>query len=216
MPSFDDALERLIVDPAFAAALAADPDRTLAGYTLSPDESALLRSQVSAGPGAGVQSAVEARTNQSSVFGLFNLDGFGDAPSSVGGFGAAPTGSGGFGDAARGFSLSGQSAEIGAGSGAGSGIGSGFGDAPPVPTGYETRVDADGDGTWDVHSVRGRAGGGVEILVDRDGDGRADFVGHDVDADGIVDFADYDVDRDGAFDERLTDPDGDGWLNTRR
>ncbi|MFI5842802.1 Os1348 family NHLP clan protein [Catenuloplanes sp. NPDC051500] len=198
MPNFDDALERLITDPSFAAALTADPGRALAGYTLSPDEAELLRSQVASGPGDGVQSAVEARTNQSSMFGLFHLDGFGAAPSSVGGFGDAPAG----------FSLSGHTTEVGSGSG--------FGDAPPVPSGYETRVDADGDGTWDAHSVRGRVGGGVEILVDRDGDGRADFIGHDVDSDGIVDYADYDVDRDGTVDERLTDPDGDGWLNSHR
>lgn len=208
MPNFDDALERLITDPAFAAALAADPDRALAGYTLSPDEAVLLRSQVASGPGDGVQSRVEARTSQSSLFGLFQMDGFGDAPSAVGGFGAAPTGG-----APTGFSLTGHGVE--AGFGAAPPAEQGLGGGPGVPDGYRTRVDADGDGTWDVHRVQGRADGGVEILVDRDGDGRADFIGHDVDADGIVEHADYDVDRDGTLDERLTDTDGDGWLNRR-
>ncbi|WP_157241077.1 hypothetical protein [Catenuloplanes japonicus] len=258
MRSFDDALERLITDPAFAAALAADPDRALSGYALSPDEAALLRSQVASGPGDGVQSAVEARTNQSSVFGLFNLDGFGTAPPSSDGFGAAPPHSVTGGAAPTGYSITGGTAPHSVTGGAaptgyslaGGAASSGFGEAPPaaqgfggelqgfggdlpaaqgpgglpaaqgagdlpVPEGYQTRVDADGDGTWDAHTVRGRPGGGVEILVDRDGDGRADFIGHDVDADGIVDFADYDVDRDGTVDERLTDTDGDGWLDRR-
>jgi hypothetical protein len=83
----------------------------------------------------------------------------------------------------------------------------------PVPDGYATRVDADGDGDWDRHLLLGRAGGGVDILVDVDSDGRADFIGHDTDADGLVDSAEYDRDRDGFFERRSYDDDGDGWLD---
>ena len=36
MSDFERVLERLLVDPAFKAALAADPDRALAGYALAP------------------------------------------------------------------------------------------------------------------------------------------------------------------------------------
>ena len=60
---------------------------------------------------------------------------------------------------------------------------------------------------------RGRADGGVDILVDLDGDGKTDFVGHDVDADRTVDSADYDKNHDGFFEKRMYDDDGDGWLD---
>jgi len=94
----------------------------------------------------------------------------------------------------------------------------GFGPAPQqlepaVPEDYRTRVDVDGDGEWDRHMVRGRADGGVDILVDRDGDGRVDFVGRDDDADGLVDSAAYDTDGDGFFEQTHYDDDGDGWLD---
>ena len=46
MSDFDAALERLLTDPSFAAQLAADPDRALAGYRLDAGESEVLRSQV--------------------------------------------------------------------------------------------------------------------------------------------------------------------------
>ncbi|MDR7280998.1 Os1348 family NHLP clan protein [Catenuloplanes atrovinosus] len=236
MPGFDDALERLITDPAFAAALAADPDRALAGYTLSPDETALLRSQISTGTGDGGHRAVEARTSQSSVFGLFgeafsaaadlgpggtasfgdaSSHGFGAAPAHAAGLGSAPRGSEGFGPAADTGLGPASSASL-HGTGPGATPAAGFGAAPtPVADGYRTRVDADGDGTWDPHSVRSRPGGGVEILVDRDGDGRTDFTGHDTDTDGLIDHADYDTDHDGTPDHHLTDTNNDGWLDTR-
>ncbi|HWG98484.1 MAG TPA: hypothetical protein VNV66_03975, partial [Pilimelia sp.] len=82
---------------------------------------------------------------------------------------------------------------------------------PPPPEGYQTRVDVDGDGRWDAHVLRGRADGGVDILVDSDRDGRVDFVGHDRDADGLVDSAAYDRDGDGHVEQRTYDDDGDGW-----
>jgi hypothetical protein len=83
----------------------------------------------------------------------------------------------------------------------------------PAPEGYRNKVDADGDGTWDRATYRGRADGGVDILVDLNADGHADFVGHDVDRDHVVDSADYDKDHDGVFEKRMYDDDGDGWLD---
>jgi hypothetical protein len=74
-------------------------------------------------------------------------------------------------------------------------------------------VDADGDGRGDAHQAVERGDGGVDILVDQDGDGAVDFVGHDYDRDGLVDDADYDTDRDGYLDTRMQDVDGDGWLD---
>jgi hypothetical protein len=65
---FDHALERLIGDPEFRAALAADPERALAGYTLSPDERELLGAQVDGGTGGERQ--VEQRTSKAGLFGL--------------------------------------------------------------------------------------------------------------------------------------------------
>ncbi|WP_412752750.1 hypothetical protein [Krasilnikovia sp. M28-CT-15] len=81
------------------------------------------------------------------------------------------------------------------------------------PKGYHNRVDADGDGTWDKATYRGRADGGADILVDLNHDGRTDFVGHDVDADRTVDYADYDKNHDGVFEKRMYDDNGDGWLD---
>lgn len=52
MSDFDAVLERLLTDPAFAAALAADPAAALAGYRLDSDEVRLLHTQVGADPGA--------------------------------------------------------------------------------------------------------------------------------------------------------------------
>ncbi|MFY1668369.1 hypothetical protein ACN27G_00155 [Plantactinospora sp. WMMB334] len=321
MGDFDDVLERLVTDPAFAAALAADPVVALAGYRLDADELAVL--QLQTGGDTGAQHAVETRANQSSAFGMFAplaglagalpgvaeiaTTGLGPSPSGgssaaaygvVQGFGAAgepgaavpplveapgcaaPVGPGssapvgglaGLGDeigreigsatdaalaqpagglagaladpdndlaaalagAEFGFGAApgpgtapqsgfGPAAEVGFGSAAETGFGAAgaddppppTGDAvPPVPDGYRTRVDVDGDGTWDRHTLAGRADGGVDILVDLDRDGRTDFVGHDLDADGLVDISEYDKDHDGFFEKRMYDDDGDGWMD---
>jgi hypothetical protein len=82
-----------------------------------------------------------------------------------------------------------------------------------VPEGYHAGLDLDGDGRDDEHILRGRADGGVDILVDRDGDGQVDIIGHDDDADGHVESADYDKDGDGHFERTRYDDDGDGWLD---
>ncbi|MGA5302012.1 hypothetical protein ACPCHT_18935 [Nucisporomicrobium flavum] len=217
MGDFDAVLERLCTDPAFQACLARDPDSALAGYRLAPDEVALLRQQVAGD--AGAQAAtVEQRVTKSSTFGIFgSLGGLADAPVGSPADGAAGIGPAygarqGFGDA---------HAARGAGAGLGSAASrlgdaprTGFGDAHlPAPEGYHNRVDADGDGTLDRATYRGHRGGGAEIVVDLDRDGRADFVGVDKDLDNRVDYADYDKDHDGVFEKRMYDDDGDGWLD---
>lgn len=68
MTDFDEVLERLLVDPAFKVALAADPAAALAGYRLSADELELLGSQLSIGDGD--DRTVETRSSKSSIFGL--------------------------------------------------------------------------------------------------------------------------------------------------
>jgi hypothetical protein len=294
MSDFDAALERLLTDPSFAAALAEDPDGALAGYRLDEAESDLLRSQVATDTSAAA-STVEARTTKSSTFGLLSsFADWGGAPG--GGTTAGPGFTGGAGATAGTAAGPGITGGAGAtagtaavraadalgdpgpaqglgpapgawGTGGMAGAHSGLGDAPDGPAGlpgpartglgdapdgrpgppglartvlgdapraglgaadrhgtaeprdiapppdYRNRVDADGDGTWDEATYRGRADGGVDILVDLDGDGRADFVGHDVDKDRVVDSADFDKNRDGVFEKRMYDDDGDGWLD---
>lgn len=218
MSDFDTVLERLVSDPAFAAALAADPVRTLAGYRLTADEVALLHTQV--GGDTGGQHRVEVRATQSSLFGMLgsigDLDGLGEqlgGPDSGGQGGGAPagvvTGFGQVGSVQEGFGTTGPVEGFGAVGAPGHAV---PGQALP-PDGYRTRVDVDGDGRWDEHVVRGRTDGGVDILVDTDGDGRVDFVGRDADADGLIESASYDTDRDGVFDKRMYDDNGDGWLD---
>ena len=226
MSDFDDVLERLLTEPAFAAALADDPDLALAGYRLDPGEVQLLRSQVVGDTAADV-AKVETRTNKSSTFGLLApfaalgglVDQFGQHLAEPGGgsggagareaFGDMPAVRQGLGDAPP---------RQGWGSAPHEGFGEpGRGHAEPPelapPPGYHNRVDADGDGHWDRATYRGRRDGGADILVDLDGDGRTDFVGHDVDLDNKVDYADYDTDSDGVFDKRMYDDDNDGWLD---
>jgi hypothetical protein len=164
--------------------------------------------------------AVPSARGFASVQGLGSAPLAGAAPGAVAGFGAPLTGAApgavtGFGEAS-GLYRSGAYT-----SGLGDAPRSGFGSHPVAaqpqeiapPEGYHNRVDADGDGTWDRGTLRGRADGGVDILVDLDGDGKTDFIGHDVDADRTVDSADYDRNHDGFFEKRMYDDDGDGWLD---
>jgi hypothetical protein len=293
MSDFDAALERLVSDPQFRDALAADPARALAGYRLSEDEWDLLRSQIDTGTGG--EREVEQRTSKASLFGLLNplggtgigsgvgdaLQGGGgsgagsiggsmggytppaplyggagpDAGASFGGadaagasFGTEPPSGEGFGSAFSrsafgepvGGGASGADAGGEAGAGgepdrgyqprhgsAGDGIGATLGDfaggsgeargtlygSPPED--YHTRVDANGDGRWDQFTAVDRGDRGVDLVVDRDGDGRAEFVGHDFDRDGLIDEASTDTDGDGRLDARWVDDNGDGWLDRR-
>ncbi|WP_127497728.1 hypothetical protein [Actinoplanes solisilvae] len=124
--------------------------------------------------------------------------GFGDRPD-LDGLPEAGLGGAGLGEAGLGASAAGVATELAA-------------ELAP-PKGYDNEVDADGDGTHDEATYRGRADGGVDILVDVNEDGRVDFVGTDTDLDNRVDYADYDKDRDGVFEKRLIDDDGDGFLD---
>jgi hypothetical protein len=211
MSDFDDVLERLLTDPAFQSALREDPQAALAGYQLAPDEWQLLQVQLDAD--SGEDRTVETRVSKSGVFGLVgpvvSALGFVEPPAGHAGTAVVPpqpesaTEPGNFGVAHV---------------GARSGVGHVDPDDPtlaPSAVDYHTRVDADGDGRWDQFRAVERTDGGVDILVDRDGDGRVDFVGHDYDRDGLVDDADYDTDFDGVMDTRMSDVDGDGWMDTR-
>jgi hypothetical protein len=163
-------------------------------------------------------------------------EGFGSAPDAWGagggdmsarsGLGSAPelSARSGFGSApglTEGSDLDGLPAVAGLGDAPRSGLGEagqgqgGLGEPEHLapPKGYHNRVDADGDGSLDKATYRGREGGGAEIRVDLDGDGNADFVGVDQDLDNRVDFADYDKDHDGDFEKRMFDDDGDGFLD---
>jgi hypothetical protein len=80
---------------------------------------------------------------------------------------------------------------------------------------YQTRVDANGDGRWDQFSTIDRGGQGVDLAVDRNHDGRIDWVGHDLDRDGLIDEASVDHDNDGTLETRWVDGNGDGWLDSR-
>jgi hypothetical protein len=225
MSDFDDVLERLLTEPAFAAALADDPDLALAGYRLDAGEVELLRSQVVGDTAADV-AKVETRTNKSSTFGL--LAPFAALGGLVDQFGqhlAEPGGSGGAGGREAFGDMPAVRQGLGDApprQGLGSAPHQGFGEpsrahAEPAelapPPGYHNRVDADGDGHWDRATYRGGRDGGADILVDLDSDGHADFVGHDTDLDNKVDYADYDTDSDGVFDKRMYDDDNDGWLD---
>ncbi|MFF5226294.1 hypothetical protein [Dactylosporangium sp. NPDC000521] len=124
-------------------------------------------------------------------------------------------------DAIAGAHQPGHGSEAGHGAGVAGGIAGVLHDGAPngagqAPTdGYHTRVDWDGDGKWDQHTYVNRADGGVDIVVDTDGDGRAEFVGHDTDRDGLINSSEIDTNHDGVMDQRYEDLNGDGWLDRR-
>jgi hypothetical protein len=210
MSDFDAVLERLVTDPEFARALAADPAAALAGYRLDADEVALLRSQVSTGDSG--ERRVEERTSKASMMGLLgSLGGIGVGHGNpVGrvvphGHFAADAPRSGFGpvdDAPNPYDTP-PPAEV----------------AHPVDqpaTDYHARVDADGNGRWDQYTAVRHADGSVDVSEDRNGDGRVDFIGHDANGDGILESADYDENFDGNLETHMTDKNGDGWMDTRR
>jgi hypothetical protein len=228
MSDFDTVLERLVTDPSFAGALAADPAAALAGYRLSTDEVELLRSQVSAGDGG--DRTVETRTSKASLMGLLGpLTGLGGHGQTVvgRGFGAHPHEQ--FAPNVReGLAPVDNSAPnpydenpYNQGSAAEAPNQSSAAEAP-VPVGdqpatdYHARVDADGDGHWDKYVAVRHADGSVDVYEDRNGDGRIDFVGHDANGDGVLESADYDENFDGVMDTHLADTNGDGWMDTRQ
>jgi hypothetical protein len=241
MSDFDTVLERLLGDAGFQAALARDPAAALRGYNLTEDEREVLRSQLVTD--AGGHGAVETRTSKSGLVGLFapiagavgmaaaSYSGNSSIGSALpdGGSGggteslglAAPVAHGaesiGSADGTGGESLG--SARGSVGDGFGSAIGSAtdgsatIGGATPPGTAYHTSVDVNGDGHWDGYVATPRAGGGYDVVVDMDHDGRADFIGHDVNGDGLIDSAEYDTNLDGRMDTRMYDDNGDGWLD---
>jgi hypothetical protein len=225
MSDFDDVLERLLTDPPFAAALAADPDVALAGYTLDAGETELLRSQVVGDTAADV-AKVETRTSKSSTFGLLApfaamggvVDSFGHSladPAHTSGFGAA-AGHSGFGDvpghsglgAAPGHSGFGDApTPWGAGGGAPAAH-SALGDAPQVHQGlggaapHEGLGDAPHQGLGEHHASHAEP---EEVALPKGYHPRVD-----VDGDGHVDHAVYRPDPDGHGADILVDKNQDG------
>jgi hypothetical protein len=172
------------------------------------------RAAVEHSPTEGFGSAPEAWGTGGGDFSA--RTGFGSAPGAWGtgggdfsartGFGAAPEPAGGHDPGV-------PPATSGLGDAPNTGLGN-RGDAYLAPPkGYHNQVDADGDGHMDRATYRGRVGGGAEIRVDLNHDGRADFIGVDEDLDNRVDFADYDKNHDGVFEKRMFDDDGDGYLD---
>jgi hypothetical protein len=244
MSDFDAVLERLLSDPSFAAALAADPDGALSGYRLDAGEADLLRSQLSSDAGGG-PATVETRTNKSSTFGLF---------SAVADLGHSLTADGPWAGAGAGAGAATQHAAqaMGAGTGAGTAaqhageaIGGGGGGGadqqwlPPAHSGFGAAPEAtSGFGaarTTGLESA-GRAFGAAEHIlppqgyhphIDADGDGHWDeatFVGTrsggveifvDVNHDGHPDFVGHDTNRDGLVDYADYDKNDDGVFEKR-
>jgi hypothetical protein len=219
---FDALLERLVSDPAFQAALAADPASALARYDLDPDERELLSSRVVGD--SGVDRTVEIRTSKSGIAGMLGpvAAAFGLSGSAHDAFGSA-SGHQAFGKDTGHEAFGASSGHAAFGSATGQ-TGEAFGAAPVeqhpenafagrvVATDYHTHVDVDGDGKWDHYTAYERGDGGVDIVV-TDNHGRVEFVGHDYNRDGLVDDADFDTDGDGVLDTRMYDDNGDGWMD---
>jgi hypothetical protein len=144
-------------------------------------------------------------------------EGFGSGPKGSESFGLASddTGTGSGSSPTEAFGPAAASSSMGA---APEGApGASMGSAPPeVAADYRTHVDVDGDGTWDRNRAYERADGGVDIHVDLNRDGVADFVGHDYNRDGLVDDAEFDDDLDGTMDRRMYDDTGDGWMDREK
>jgi len=238
MSDFDEVLERLVSDPGFRAALSADPQAALRDYRLDGEELALLSAQLELGDGG--DRAVEERVSKSGLFGMVGPvisalgfvtpDGGAGEPvhrsprSDPGPFAPAQPpveGVGIFGSAPHDVAGVVQATFE---QGGGAGVLEVADPSQPDPSrpaagapaaGYHTRVDADGDGRWDPHRAVERGDGGVDILVDRDGDGVVDWIGHDLDRDGLIESASVDTDHDGLLDTRFVDDTGDGWLDRR-
>jgi hypothetical protein len=169
-------------------------------------------SEFGSAAGVGVAHAVGSLGDPGATQGL------GDAPGAWGSGGGTAGARTGLGDA-PGRDLDGLPAVARLGDAPRTGVGepAQHGTAEPEhlapPKGYRNKVDADGDGDWDKATYRGREDGGVDILVDLNKDGEADFIGHDLDKDWTVDSAHYDKDHDGVFEKRMYDDNGDGWLD---
>jgi hypothetical protein len=238
MSDFDVVLERLLSEPAFAAALATDPGAALSGYQLGPDEVELLRSQVSTDAGGGL-TAVETRTNKSSTFGLFSavLDvghSLSAGDGALGPVAAAGSGAGGaaqhvvgatqgFGDAPGGAGAGHEgwvpTARSGFGAAPDQDASTGFGSAPTSP--LENVGQAFGQAE---HIMPPQ---GYHPHIDANGDGhwdQATFIGTkndgveifvDVNHDGHPDFVGHDTNSDGLVDYADYDKNDDGIFEKR-
>jgi hypothetical protein len=170
---------------------------------------------VAAGAQTGTQSMGPATPTGAQSMGLAPAgpaESFGSAPGQAS-FGTVTSGQSSMGEVAgatESWGAVGAEQSMGSAPGAQS-----LGDVQPEAVGYHTRVDVDGDGRWDANTAYERADGGVDIRVDRNHDGVADFVGRDYDRDGRVDDADFDLDGDGTRETRMYDDNGDGWMDRR-
>jgi len=241
MSDFDLVLERLLTDPAFAAALASNRVAALAGYDLDVQELELLSAQV--GGDAGGEHVVETRESKASMFGLLaplvGAAGFGPAPVPASeGFGAAAQA--GFGPATD---AAGADVAIGEGFGApgdssGTLLDSGFGESPDgdttgsligselsdligqdMPTLDEPPADPNAMPTGPPETD-------YRTRVDVNGDGRWDQHAYreradggvdimaDMNHDGTADWIAIDYDRDGLVDQADWDRDKDGRFET--
>ncbi|GIF49084.1 hypothetical protein DFJ67_3264 [Asanoa ferruginea] len=234
MSDFDEVLERLVIDPGFASALASNPGLALASYSLSDDEISLLHTQVGAAP--STEHGVETRANQSSTFGLLGsfggllADGIGGGSSGIGhaatsGLGSA--GTSGFGPAGHDAASFGPYAQaegthggMGGLAGFGDEIGQGLSDTPTGSAGMgHAPVPIDGLGSAPTDHVGLGAAPpsgppeGYHTRVDVDGDGDWDkhvLLGRD---DGGVDIL-VDNNHDGRVDFVGHDTDADGLVNS--
>ena len=237
MSDFDDVLERLLVDPAFKVALAADPAAALAGYRLSADELELLGSQLSIGDGE--DRTVETRSSKSSIFGLLGpLGGL-----AGGGAGAHPAGEGFSPEWHQGTDGGhpGTSPFAGLGERLGSALNApGAAEGGPVEfAGAGETILPHGAGEAAVWPTGGGPGAGEAVMpsgdhipvgyhphVDADGDGRWDHyvavqhsdgavdIYEDRNHDGLVDFVGHDRNADGIIDSADYDENFDGIADT--
>src|SRR6266508_2392022 len=239
MSDFDAVLERLVADPGFRAALAADPAEALAGYRLSADEVELLHAQLDTGTGGNRH--VEQRTSKASLFGLLSplAGGAGLGTPTDGGTG----GGSGFGGDSQGFDAGaiGQRISERAGDSGQSGFGgagqAGLGDVAGNIGAPMGRVGAEGGLLGRNLPEPGDAAGGFAAAppppppgyhphIDVNGDGHWDkytVVGRtdggvdivaDMNHDGRAGFIGHHYDRDGLVDQADYDKDRDGTFET--
>jgi hypothetical protein len=241
MSDFDTVLERLLVDPSFQAALAADPTAALRGYQLAPDERELLGAQLVAG--SGEDRTVELRTSKSGVVGLLGpvAAAFGVAAGQSGtgpvhqSFGGPTETFGGpaqtFGDGPSQPSQDTFGTIPQSDSGPGGATTQSFG-VSGVETFGGTGTDSFGNtsgpgagsatfGSAPVEAV------GYHTHVDVNGDGKWDAytayqrsdggvdIDVDINHDGKVDFIGHDLNRDGLVDSADYDTNRDGVFDTR-
>jgi len=163
------------------------------------------------GSGHGILGGADFEGEQHSGYGGLSAAPAAFEPAGQSGLSAAPDVQSGLGaapDAQSGLNAAPDAASPGTGGIAGA--------ASVAPVGdYHARVDVQGDGKWDAHTYSARADGGIDINVDLNHDGRADFVGVDHDRDGLIDESYMDFNHDGKMDAHYVDTNHDGWLDKK-